>query len=159
MEDRDAVAKMMRMELSAFLFLVSEYNQEKGDVGWKDRFNWFLERRKFLRGWLDKPIKRRARRRKAPRFMFNVTESDEGTERPTGSLKDLLNETTFVIKGQEGEEDGRNGGECGEVEVVCNGSTTHVSETTEDEDCVIHTSTPLSDMQGVIRCSLSPIGK
>ena len=45
-----------------------------------------------------------------------------------------------------------------EVEVVCAGSSTHVSESTEEEEAALVTSTPLANSPRVVRWSLSPIG-
>ena len=159
---REDVERIMRLELSAFLFLTDEYNRAQGIVGWDTQFRWFMERRQHLRLWLDKPAKlRKLRKRAKPFSMFNMTESsDEENHRPVGNWMDVLNEETLIMPGKDREEVVPKNRDGGEVEVVCAKSTTHVSETTEDqeeEEKAKMTSTPLMNTPKVVRWSLSPI--
>ena len=148
---REDVARIMRLELSAFLFLTDEYNRAQGSVGWDTRFGWLQDRRRNLRLWLDKPAKlRKLRRRTKPSFKFSMSDSSDEKENrgPVRSLIDMLSEETQEVVSKDGE-----------VEVVCAGSSTHVSESTEEEDeAAVATSTPLANSPRVVRWSLSPIG-
>lgn len=156
---RADVARIMRLEMSAFLFLIDEYNRSHGNLNWGQRFDWFRDKLSSLRLWLDKPAKLRKVKRNTKAFLeFEMSDSsDEEHRGPVGSLKELLNETTFVMGGQDRE---GSASKEREVEVVCAGSTTHVSETTEEEEPAgpaVRTSTPVKSSPRVVGWSLSPI--